>query len=434
MANPAVESLKYNYVVIESPNGRKVDITNSVIFTDYFEDILSPFVTMSMMVMNTTSLVQMLPIRGGERVAISVQTYLGDLVLDKEYSMYVYKASDINPTDTNEYFTLHLTSREALTNETNRVMQRHSGNIKTTVEKILKNDLLTEKYDENNIEQTANSYEFLGNNRKPFTVLTWLCPKSLPTKKGGVSGGETTGKAKGVSGFCFWESRNGFNFKSVDTLVSSTSLGTADLKNIPEYTFTGVLQTNDTDTNVKKILRYDIEKNIDLLRSLRVGMYSNFTYFFDIYTGSMDYYSYDLVEELSSKLGTESQISVPEGFKDRPSRVMTRVSDRGVLDIEGVRADSGRDIADVAKSTSRYNLLFSQSLNMTVPCNVNLKAGDVIRAIFPAVEMTNQKQPDANQSGNYLIKELRHHFELNQNVTSLKLVRDSYGLYGSNIN
>ena len=197
MANPAVESLKYNYVVIESLNGKKVDITNSVIFTDYFEDILSPFVTMSMMVMNTTSLVQMLPIRGGERVAISVQTYLGDLVLDKEYSMYVYKASDINPTDTNEYFTLHLTSREALTNETNRVMQRHSGNIKTTVEKILKNDLLTDKYDENNIEQTANSYEFLGNNRKPFTVLTWLCPKSLPTKKGGVSGGETTGKAKG---------------------------------------------------------------------------------------------------------------------------------------------------------------------------------------------------------------------------------------------
>ena len=47
--------------------------------------------------------------------------------------------------------------------------------------------------------------------------------------------------------------------------------------------------------------------------------------------------------------------------------------------------------------------------------------------------MTNQKQPDANQSGNYLIKELRHHFELNQNVTGLKLVRDSYGLYGSNI-
>ena len=47
MANPAIESLKYNYVVIESPNGRKVDITNSVIFTDYFEDILSPFVTMS---------------------------------------------------------------------------------------------------------------------------------------------------------------------------------------------------------------------------------------------------------------------------------------------------------------------------------------------------------------------------------------------------
>ena len=38
---------------------------------------------------------------------------------------------------------------------------------------------------------------------------------------------------------------------------------------------------------------------------------------------------------------------------------------------------------------------------------------------------------DAEQSGNYLIKEVRHHFEGNQMVSSLKLVRDSYGLYGA---
>ena len=109
---------------------------------------------------------------------------------------------------------------------------------------------------------------------------------------------------------------------------------------------------------------------------------------------------------------------------------MFRVSDRGVLSEEEVSIDSGRDITDMAKSYSRYNILFTQALNMTVPCNVNLKAGDVIYAEFPEVSRSKNKQADEKQSGNYLIKELRHHFEGNQMITSLKLIRDSYGLYG----
>jgi hypothetical protein len=42
------------------------------------------------------------------------------------------------------------------------------------------------------------------------------------------------------------------------------------------------------------------------------------------------------------------------------------------------------------------------------------------------------KEVDEEQSGNYLIKELRHHFSGGQMLTSLRLVRDSYGLYGPN--
>ena len=433
MANPAVESLKYNYVIIESLDGQtKLDITNSIVSCDYFEDILSPCVTMSMILMNSASLVNFLPIRGGERLGISVNVYSGEFERDEEFAMYVYKASEITPGDTSEFFTLHLVSREALTNETSRCMRRFSGNIKNTVEDILKTELLTEKFNVDNIEQTGNSYEFLGNTRKPFTVLTWLGPKGVPTEAGGVSGGQNSGEAKGVAGFLFWENSDGFNFKSVETLVSNTSLGSADLKDIPTYNYTGAISSSSD--NSLSILSYKIEKNVDLLKSLRVGTYSNYTYFMDFYTGSMNYYKYTLKDEIKSKLGTEDKIAVSEELGDSASRIMVRISDRGVLDNSGVVAESGRDVADMAKSVSRYNILFSQSLNMTVPCNINLKAGDVIKAEFPALELSNEKEADSKQSGNYLIKELRHHFEGQKNVTSLKLVRDSYGLYGSNNN
>lgn len=433
MTDPTYQALEYNYVIIESLDGSKsIDVTNSVLFSDYYEDILSPCVTMQIVLANSTSLYNFLPIRGGERVVISLKTHSGLFELNEEYSMYVFKAANVNPGDTKENFTIHLVSREGITNETTRCFRRYDGPIKTTVEDILKEDLVTEKFKEENIERTSNEYSFIGNTRKPFSVLTWLCPKSMPIGSGGVSGGEDTGKAKGVAGFLFWENKEGFNFKSIDSLVSNTQIGSssADLKNIPKYYFSGAIET-DNESNAFRILNYSIQKNIDLLKSLRVGMYANKTYFFDLYTGRMDIYLYTLKEEIKNKLGTDDELAVSEELGSYWTRNMVRTADSGVMSNDEVNKQSGRDIADMAKAASRYNLLFTQALNMVVPCNINLKAGDILYAEFPAIELTDQKEPDKQQSGNYLIKELRHHFEGSQMVTSLKLVRDSYGLTGS---
>ena len=96
--------------------------------------------------------------------------------------------------------------------------------------------------------------------------------------------------------------------------------------------------------------------------------------------------------------------------------------------------ESGRDNADLAKSFSRYNLLFTQSLNISIPCNIKLKVGDIIYCEFQRVERANSGEVDHEQSGNYLIAGLHHQFAPggSKMITYLKLVRDSYGLYGPN--
>ena len=425
----AVGSFKPNYFTIQTLDGSTtVDVTNSCLFFDYFEDILSPCVTAIAQLINSSSLFNILPIRGGEKVTISVDTAFGEFVLD---DLYVYKVSNLDAQHSNEMFTLNLVSREGLTNETSRCETIYRGNLQTTVTKILKDDLKTKKYKSENIEGTSNDYSFIGNNRKPFHVLTWLGPKAVPAN--GQNSGTSGEEARGTAGFLFYENKDGFNFRSIDSLVSSTKIQTnnADKENIPQYLFTQVIEENQTKTNFN-ILNYNYEKNIDLMKSLRVGMYVNKTYFYDLYSNTLDLYTYKVKDQVKRKLGGAESISVSDEFGDSISRIMVRTSDRGALKTDGSVSDKLRSGADMAMSYSRYNLLFTQALNMVVPCNVNLKVGGIIHAEFPRIDRNTNMTSDEEQSGYYLIKELRHHFEGGQMVTSLRLIRDSYGLYSSN--
>ena len=68
---------------------------------------------------------------------------------------------------------------------------------------------------------------------------------------------------------------------------------------------------------------------------------------------------------------------------------------------------------------------------MTVPCNPNLRAGDIIECYFEKITTDSKNQGffDENQSGKYLILHLCHYFDTKVSITSLTIVRDSYGIY-----
>jgi hypothetical protein len=426
----AVLGLRYNELTIYSADGKKsVDLSSSVLTLDYYEDLLSPCVTASMVIASNYSIFNSLPIRGGEKVVINLSVSTGEFVLTGDYAMYVYKVGNLIADGIKETFALHLCSREGLSNETSRVREHYKkATIDQHVKDILDKILQTKKYKSENIEKTANSYSFIGTLKKPFHILTWLGPKGVPSTSSGGSG--TSGStAKGVTGFMFYENKDGFNFRSIETLVSSTKsqVGSANQENIPNYTYTKVVEGGSPKNNFT-VLNYNMEKNTDLMASLRAGLYSNITYTFDLYENKFDRYTYKVSEEVQSKLGSESVIA-PEGFSSSPTRILYRTIDSGTLDPSNKNATSGRDAADMAKSFARYNLLFTQSLNMTVPCNINLKVGSIINVDFQNVDSSQSGQSAKQQSGRYLIKELRHHFEGGQVVTALKLIRDSYGIY-----
>ena len=125
------------------------------------------------------------------------------------------------------------------------------------------------------------------------------------------------------------------------------------------------------------------------------------------------------------KISDDSKLTLDQ----LPTRVVSQIVDVGasttVSKDDNYPADKYQ-----GQNVVRYNLLMTQSVSMTVPCNTDLKAGDIITCLFPKISREDKNEYDSEESGKYMIKELCHHFEAKRSFTSMTLVRDTYGLHG----
>ena len=465
----ALQGLRYQFFELQSPKtGQRVNLSNATTSIEYFEDILVPSVSMKLEVRSTVNIVSELMITGGEMVAIEAETGSGKFKFGKvdgsgniepgHNELYVYKISSMDSQRQASKFTMHLVSIEYLKNETTRCKKRYGKDgdkpllLSDIVDELLIDQDLLDSNKEIFTEPTSNTYSFMGNMRKPFYTIQWLCPKSLtgtiPQEGKGEDGtdGSTNAKAKGTSGYLFYENKAGFNFRSIDGLVSSTQeyAKKADGKLVNyeihgtdepyEWRGMGAIDSNKFSAN-RQILNYVVEKNTDIRKALITGMYINQTQYLNVLTHEMSFYTYNLADEISDKKlasGTIPKIPFINDLDKSVSRFMFRISDHGVTGQgeDGLEPTGGKNAerTDIAKSLARYNLLFTQSLNISIPMNVNMKVGDIIVCKFPRLNDGEAKEHDPNLSGKYLIRALRHHFEPNVNATYLKLIRDSYGI------
>ena len=80
--------------VIESLAGTKLDISNSVLSVDYFEDILDHSISVIAQVTSSYDIVSGLKIRGGENVYIDLETFSGNFTWkDGNKILRIYKIS-----------------------------------------------------------------------------------------------------------------------------------------------------------------------------------------------------------------------------------------------------------------------------------------------------------------------------------------------------
>ena len=71
--------------------------------------------------------------------------------------------------------------------------------------------------------------------------------------------------------------------------------------------------------------------------------------------------------------------------------------------------------------------MYSQILDITVPMNLSLRAGNVIDVKFPDLNTGKPQDKNSPESGKYMIAKLSHEFGNPEgDYTGLSLVRDSF--------
>jgi hypothetical protein len=406
--------------------GRGVDIKEGMSSFAFYENIMSNHLTALVKVTDSgnsiekdgkrVSIMEGLPIRGGEEIRFDIEDSNKNKLKGE---LYLNKMMDGAQSTKSDSFTIQCVSKESFTNEMTRVTKRYEGKISENVTKILK-EIMEADFKPENIEETSNSYNFIGNDRKPFYVCTWLATKGIPTENVGKTGG-----------FFFYQTQDGMNFKSVDNLLDQ------DVKK--KYV------SNDSDALPQgyddKILNYDMNRSVDLGSNLSLGAYNNRTLYFDPYQFKYTHKDFNITEQEGVKHagGSEDDFDfINPVFTESTTRLMTAILDLGTLPTgadgkaqlerwASNKEESNDKVMDrMVQSVMRYNQMYSVVTSITIPGDFSLRAGDIIQCDFPRVS-GDTKDIDKKSSGKYLISSLCHYVTPSRCYTQLGLIRDSYG-------
>ena len=430
--------------------GESIDASPAVTDIKYYENVLSPSVNLTAIITETgesdkksfgnKGMLDGLPIRGGNASHIIIEDHEGNkLKFKSDNKLYVNRVRNVLPGTQKDVYALDFTSRERLANEQCRVVKRYNGKISDNVKEILTKatsaDVGIKTKKDIDADETAINYNFIGNDRKPFYVCTWLASKSIPAE---------AGKVGGAAGYLFYETYDGYKFKAIDSLLGQKGKG--------NYIFSNTADNPKSGEYDGKILNYTLNRDIDLQKNLSLGAYSNRTLFFDFYAFNYKVrpFSVDGSGGSSAKEGAGSKGKLVTGGKDEinyvadefrtpTSRLMNRVLDVGTL-------PSGKDIDEQLKtwkdspfdptydstqtmvqSVMRYNQLFSIKINIKIAGDFSLRAGDMIYCEFPELTTDPNTPVNKKSGGLYMISSLCHHITPRETDTTLTLVRDTFG-------
>ena len=200
-----------SFEVFTDGEGESVNMLGQIGFIKYFEDVVDPSLHVDITIFDTNGLINKLPIRSGSVVKLQLTHPSQEDPF--QLSLIVTNISGHIIDNKREIYTLTCETKGALSNHTNRVWKKYTGSIAASVSTIINEKIEGEI---NEVDTTSNELEFYGNYRRPFKVISDLCRKAIPSTSGSSKIGN-----EGTAGYLFYETKDGYNFRSIDVIFKS---------------------------------------------------------------------------------------------------------------------------------------------------------------------------------------------------------------------
>ena len=430
-----------NYQVLrmeksDENNPQSIGVEGKTISFNYYESIYSPMITANVTIVDTGDSVvdkrgNLATIKDGfplehdgtETFKFKISNENGTITSLKPL---VVTASPVTlDQSTRQVLTLELKSKFSIDSSSNpRLSSYGIGTVDESVKKILKENKLP--FRNENIEKSSTVDKIEGKNETPIDLIFNLSRKCKPVK--------------GAPGFFFYETQEGFNFRSIEGLIEqgmNEYKENQSVRDVRTYKYFNNqrqdLGSNEDDYNMVKMPI--LKRDHNLFNALKAGVYNVRIQTKNLLTGEFKDNVVNLLDKDSSYLGSKPKkiVDQNENKLEKYCKTYSYVLAPGNVD-EGVSDKITNSPAEYEpQAMMRYSMLHSQVLEIQVPCNILLMAGQVIKLEMENVTGGNKilQRENQHRSGFYLILHLSHHFDPKHSYTSMTLARDTYGLYTS---
>lgn len=398
---------KADRAVVRTYTGEELDIVLHIHQISVFEDLFSPFLTVELEIRDSVGLLHKLPFKGEEIITLSVTDADGAFGLqDAVFS--IYKLKDVvQAADRSFVYRLCCISIEAVWDMNLKISKAYTGQAADLIRTLVQVEgLETDK--EVFIEPTTNQLSYISNYWSPVENIKYICDRAV-TKDGG-------------SASClFYETKKGFAFASLNTLVAADSVAT--------YQFS-VGGLGDVSNGIQRIERYWIDTGFDYIDRVHKGAYGNRSLIVDPYNKTYDYSYYDFVDAFAdiNHLNPKS-FSSDAATRRLNTFFRTRVApSRSFASMPNEAHDQW-----FKQRVTELGAMSAYNITIQVAGRMDIVVGDCVDVFLYSGQLPNDgsSRNDFNEvidkiySGRYLITGIRHTLNKERHVMNLSLSKDS---------
>lgn len=397
-------------VQLNSLNGQVANVTAQVVSIEIYEDLFSPFITISIVLQESVDYINLFPFTGEEFVDLTIVTPSMETPITGRF--YIYKITDRDYTREKEVvYAIKAVSEEFLTDANTKIAKSFAGNVAEIAQKLLGKDGYNTKK-KVHIEQTTNTTKFVANYWSPSKCLSYAATNSANATQSPT--------------YLFYENRDGFNFRSIDELLKNKAYATFIKDNYTRTTESdGVDSIKDPKEDYKRIIDFSIPVLTDYMNDIQNGRMKSRMISHDLVTKKYAVKDYSIKTD---KLPTTLLNPNPAYSK------YTSANAASTIVFMPKHYGNFNNFTDV--TTHKYyqkRLSFFQNLNkykatMQVLGRSDYTVGQVVDVYIPkATQLTKEDQDPRDQilSGRYLVSAISHSITRKNHVCNLEIIKNS---------
>jgi len=428
----------------------EMDIKPIVQGIELKEDIFSNVITGQVMVYDAQDVRTILPITGLEKLELKFSTPgMPGINATREdgFPFQIYKIENVKADKDNpraQLYNIYFCSAEMYYNSFNRVSQAYSGPIEHAVDDILRKKEYLNSTKFLTYEPTKTNTKLVIPNTKPLNAISFLASQSISQRYKNA-------------GYLFYETANGFNFRSVESLLAVNGVAPRPTKFDYKYQIQTVAQNNENKSpslsgikpkdvfqDLKGVLRYEFDRPVNMLKNINEGLFANKMITHDSFYKKVTTHDFDYLSSFGDYFHTETQGADKADFKglvplhdyeDTQKDFGEQANAKLMMYCDNQKIHNSFEFPPL-KDTIQNRLsqrlqMMNINLNLEVYGYTLLHAGDVISfdlpLMRPIINEGDKQQSSPYFSGRYLIMAIKHEIDVNGNkhTMSLKCMKDA---------